>query len=161
LIEQAIGHTRSLTLQLSPPILYELGLEPAVEWLAEQVEAETGLKVTVEDDGQPKPADDQIRPLMFNAVRELLVNVVKHARASSARVSLGRDGDRLRVVVADDGVGCDSGRSQSAPSSSGFGLFNIRERFAHLGGRFELVSEAGKGCLVTLLAPLTAPTGAR
>jgi signal transduction histidine kinase len=157
LVEQAIGHTRSLTLQLSPPILYELGLEPAVEWLADQVQAETGLLVTVADDGQPKPADDQIRPLVFSAVRELLVNVAKHARAHTATIELARDGaDHLRVAVCDDGVGLRP-PAVTASAATGFGLFNIRERFEHLGGTFELSSEPGRGCRVTLRAPLTAP----
>lgn len=156
LVEQAIEHTRSLTLQLSPPILYELGLEPAVEWLAEQVQKEAGLPVTVDDDGRPKPTDEEIRPLLFNAVRELLVNVVKHARADHARVSLARDGEHVRITVADDGVGCDDGvpGTPAAAGASGFGLFNIRERLAHLGGRLDLSSSPGAGCHVTLIAPL-------
>jgi signal transduction histidine kinase len=159
LIEQAIGHTRSLTLQLSPPVLYELGLEAAVEWLAEEVEAETGLAVTVEDDGLPKPTDDQVRSLVFSSVRELLVNVVKHARARTARVSIGRDGNHVRVTVADDGIGCDGGRAHAAaPGSSGFGLFNIRERLSHLGGRFDLDAGTDGGCRATLVAPLTSPS---
>lgn len=164
LVEQAIGQTRSLTLQLSPPILYELGLGPAVEWLADQVQAETGLLVTVDDDGHPKPADDQIRPLLFSAIRELLVNVAKHARARTARIELARDGEYLRVSVSDDGVGLGAPAAEAsatAPpppgSSAGFGLFNIRERFDHLGGSFELTSGQGGGCRVTLRAPLNAP----
>jgi signal transduction histidine kinase len=156
LVEQAIGHTRSLTLQLSPPILYELGLEPAVEWLADQVQAETGLLVTVVDDGQPKPADDQIRPLVFSAVRELLVNVAKHARTRTATIELARDGDYLRASVCDDGVGLRPPAVTASPAT-GFGLFNVRERFEHLGGSFDLVSEPGRGCRVTLRTPLTAP----
>jgi signal transduction histidine kinase len=157
LIEQSIQYTRSLTLQLSPPILHEMGLSPALEWLAEQVQQETGLLVSVVDDGQPKPTDEQIRPLLFNSARELLVNVVKHARAHAARMAIERDGAFVRLVVADDGIGCD-GASALAASTSGFGLFNIRERLAHLGGAFELGSEPGGGCRVTLTAPLTADT---
>ena len=156
LVEEAIEHTRSLTLQLSPPILYELGLEPAVEWLAEQVQKEAGLSVTVDDDGQPKATDEEIRPLLFNSVRELLVNVVKHARANSARVSLARDGGHVRVTVADDGVGWDGAAGPPATAATpGFGLFNIRERLAHLGGRLEVSAAPGAGCRVTLVAPLT------
>lgn len=157
LIEQSIQYTRSLTLQLSPPILDEMGLSPALEWLAEQVQQETGLLVSVVDDGQPKPTDEQIRPLLFNSVRELLVNVVKHARAHAARIIIERDGDFVRLIVADDGIGCDGG-SALAASTSGFGLFNIRERLAHLGGKFELGSEPGGGCRVTLAAPLAVGT---
>jgi signal transduction histidine kinase len=157
LVEQAIGHTRSLTLQLSPPILYELGLGPAVEWLAQQVQSETGLIVHVEDDGHPDPGDDQVRSLLFGAIRELLINVVKHAKAGSARVSLAVDHDRVRVEVADDGVGLDAARLRDVRESAGFGLFNIRERLEHLGGRFEVSSEPGRGFRVTLEAPRQLP----
>lgn len=156
LVEQTIEHTRTLTLQLSPPILYELGLEPALEWLAEQVQGETGLAVTASVDYQAAAAaDEEVRTLLFNAVRELLVNVVKHAQARAACIALAREGEYLRVGVTDDGVGCDPTRAQVSAAGSGFGLFNIRERLTHLGGRFDLTSEPGRGCRVTLVAPLT------
>ena len=156
LVEQAIGHTRSLTLQLSPPVLYELGLEAALEWLAEQVQRETALSVTVTCDDAGIAADNLTRGLLFNAVRELLVNVVKHADATSAAVSLASDGDHVRVTVADDGVGCDAAGALTSAVASGFGLFNIRERLTHLGGRLEVASNLGEGCRVTLVAPLNA-----
>ncbi len=87
LIEESIRYTRSLVFELSPPILYDLGFEPAMEWLAEHMENQYGLVVHVEDDGQPKPLDNEARVLLFRAVRELLFNVLKHAQASSARYS--------------------------------------------------------------------------
>ena len=87
LIEESIRYTRSLVFELSPPILYDLGFEPAMEWLAEHMEKQYGLVVEVEDDDQPKPLDNEARVLLFRAVRELLFNVLKHAQASCARVS--------------------------------------------------------------------------
>jgi len=153
LIEQSIQHTRSLTLDLSPPILYELGLEPAIEWLAERVQKQHWLAVVVKGDSEPKPLDDQVRALLFNAVRELLVNVVKHAQAKNVMVGIQRIDQSVQIVVKDDGIGFEHLQS-AAPS--GFGLFNIRERLEHLGGRFEIESSVGRGCTVTLQAPLTA-----
>ena len=155
LIQESIQHTRSLTMQLSPPILFELGLGPALEWLAEQVEKEHGLDVTVTDDELEKPLAEEGRSLLFRAVRELLINIVKHAHAKHVAVGLARDGDFVRVVVEDDGVGLDQTRLRAPERVSGFGLFNIRERLAHLGGKLELESEAGHGTRVTLVAPLT------
>ncbi|MDP3184147.1 MAG: PAS domain S-box protein, partial [Anaerolineales bacterium] len=129
LIEESIRYTRSLVFELSPPILYELGFEPAMEWLAEHMQQQYGLVVSVEDDGHPKPLDNEARVLLFRAVRELLFNVLKHAQASCARVCMRRDGEHLRVIVEDNGVGFAPDKLGAAPGKiEGFGLFSIRER---------------------------------
>jgi signal transduction histidine kinase len=154
LIQESIQHARSLTMQLSPPILFELGLGPALEWLGEQVEKEHGLTVTVSDDEREKSLAEEVRTLLFRAVRELLINIVKHAHARNVGVRLAKEGDYVRVVVEDDGVGLDQTRLRSPEHVSGFGLFNIRERLAHLGGKLEVQSEPGVGTCVTLVAPL-------
>ena len=155
LISQAIGHTRSLTLELSPPILYELGLVPAIEWLAESVQKQHGISITVHDDGQDKPVDEQVRGLLFGAIRELLVNVIKHAKAKNVMISTWRREQGIRVIVEDDGVGFANPELLSS-GESGFGLFNIRERLAYLGGGLEVESEAGHGSRVILTAPQSA-----
>ncbi len=80
-VEKTIQYTRSLIFKLSPPMLYELGLESAVEWLTEQIYEQHGIKCSFQDDEQPKPLSDEIRVLLFQVVRELLFNVVKHAQA--------------------------------------------------------------------------------
>jgi PAS domain S-box-containing protein len=150
-----IESTRSLTFDLSPPILYELGFEPAVEWLTEQFHERHGIVCRLKDDGQPKPLGDDLRAVLFEAVRELLYNVVKHAQARGATVSLRREGGEIRVMVEDDGVGFarDSAASRQA-RGGGFGLFNVRERLAHFGGRLQVESAPGRGTCVTLVAPL-------
>ncbi len=155
LIEQAIVDTRSLTFELSPPVLYELGLVPALEWLARNIEQEHGIKTKFHDDGQAKPLDEKFRVVLFQAVRELLVNVVKHARATHARVLLRREADALRIIIEDDGVGFEVAHiSAGADTVRTFGLFNIRERVEYLGGRVKIRSEPGNGTRVTLMAPL-------
>lgn len=154
LIEQAIGDTRSLTVELSPPVLYELGLVAALEWLARKIQQEHGIRTRFHDDGQPKPLDDNFRVVLFQAVRELLVNVVKHARASHAQVLIRRDADALRIIIEDDGAGFNPGLVTANPDTRSFGLFHIRERLEYLGGRMKLRSEIGRGTRVTLIAPL-------
>jgi PAS domain S-box-containing protein len=155
LIEDAMGDTRSLTFELSPPVLYELGLVPAVEWLARKIQQEHGIETRFHDDGQPKPLDEDFRIVLFQAVREVLVNVVKHARASHAQVLLRRDGDALRVIIEDDGVGFDPASKQSwTVGATGFGLFSTRERLDYLGGQVKIASHPGEGTRITLLAPL-------
>jgi PAS domain S-box-containing protein len=156
LIEEIIRDTRSLTFELSSPILYELGLEAAVEWLAEQIEDQHDILSFFEDDEQPKPLHDDIRITLFQAVRELLVNVAKHAQAHNVKVSMGRDDGHIRITVEDDGIGFDFLSIGSRWSrTEGIGLFSIHERLVSLGGHLEVESEPGHGTRVTLVAPLS------
>ncbi|HEY4491353.1 MAG TPA: histidine kinase, partial [Acidobacteriota bacterium] len=108
LVEQTIHSVRSLSFALSPPVLYELGFEPAVEWLAEQVESEHKISVTFETDAKNKAIEPSLRVLLFTMVRELLQNVVKHSRARNAWISIRREDSRLIVQVRDDGCGFDA-----------------------------------------------------
>jgi len=154
-VEQAIEYTRSLTFELSLPILYELGLEPALEWLGEQIQEQHAIQSSFETDGEPKPVDDETRVFLFTAVRELLVNVAKHAKADRVRISARRDGGEIVVQVWDNGAGLDGSKMSLGPGESGgFGLFSIRERIRHLGGRVDIKSRHGAGTTITLTAPL-------
>jgi PAS domain S-box-containing protein len=155
LIEQSIQYTRSLTFELSPPILYDLGFEPAVEWLAELIQSQHGMRIEVQrGERQPLPMDDEIRVLLFQTVRELLLNVVKHAQAQRAKVTIGREGNHIRIVVEDDGVGLSILPGAPLSSARGFGLFSIRERLKYLGGHLEVDSEPGRGTRVILTVPV-------
>ena len=155
LVEQAIQSARSLTFDLSPPVLHELGLEAAVEWLAERIQRQYGIPTHVEDDRQPKPLDDDVKIVLFQITRELLVNVAKHAQARNARVSIRRDCSDIKIRVEDDGVGFDSSEIVSSTTNTGgLGLFNIRERLNHIRGHLEIESEPGHGARVTIVAPL-------
>ncbi len=155
-IDQTIQNTRSLTFDLSSPILYELGFEAAVaEWLDEHVYKKHGIAAEFLDDGQPKPLDDDIRVFLFRDVRELLINVVKHAHARKVKVSSRKVGSEIHVSVEDDGTGFNVSEITSiATKTGGFGLFSIRERLEQLGGRLKIESEAGRGTKVTIIAPL-------
>jgi signal transduction histidine kinase len=155
LIEESIRYTRSLVFELSPPILYDLGFEPAMEWLAEHMQQQYGLAVVVEDDDQPKPLDNEARVLLFRAVRELLFNVLKHAQTSRARVCLLGEGDHLRVIVEDNGVGFPPDKlAASSGKIEGFGLFSIRERLNYFGGHMEIESIPGEVTRVILTVPV-------
>jgi PAS domain S-box-containing protein len=154
LIDQAIQYTRSLTFELSPPILYELGLEAGIEWLTEQIQEKHGIQIGFEDDRQPKPMNEEIRLTLFKATRELLINIVKHAQASKAKVSIWREDNHIQIRVEDDGVGFSTSEGKELGKTAGFGLFNIRERMKYLGGEIEVESEPGYGIRVTLSAPL-------
>jgi len=155
LIAQTIESSRSLTFELSPPVLYELGFEAAVEWLVRHARQKHGLSTEFKSDGRPKPLSDDIRVLLFQAVRELLVNVAKHAQARNATVLTRKVGDQIQVTVEDDGVGFDTSKISSRDyKTSGFGLLSIRERLRSIGGRFEIESKPGRGTRVTLTAQI-------
>ena len=151
-IEEAIGHTRSLTCELSPPVLYESGLEAALRWLAEEMGRRHDLVVSVEEDRHRHELGKEVKIVLFQTVRELLTNVVKHAKAKTARIRIAGDEHWLRIGVEDDGVGLKTPSPSSRPN--GFGLFNVRERLLGMGGRLEVESEPGKGTRVTIVAPL-------
>jgi PAS domain S-box-containing protein len=159
LISQAIEETRSLTFEVSPPVLYELGFVAAVGWLARQTRKRFGLDVESADDGKPKPLDTDVKILLFQAVRELLVNVVKHAKAGKASISTRKTRNHIRITVEDNGVGFDPSRASSRDyTKSGFGLFNIRERLNQIGGNVEIHSRPDHGTRITLIAPLLKTT---
>jgi signal transduction histidine kinase len=155
LLEETVQDTRSLTFELSPPVLYELGFESAVEWLIEQFQEQYKILIDLINDSQFKPLVDDIRILLFKAVRELLINIVKHAKARNTKVFLKKEGDNIRIEVEDDGVGFDtSGFRSKVSKTGGFGLFNVRERLEYLGGHLEVESKPGHGTRITLIAPL-------
>jgi signal transduction histidine kinase len=153
---QAIAQTRSLTFDLSSPILHELGLEAAIDsWLAEQIEAKYHISTEFVDDGQPKPLDDDVRALLFRNVRELLMNVVRHANASKAKVSVWRADNQMHISVQDDGVGFEPAEALAKGVREGkYGLFSVKERLEQLGGRVEIESAPDRGCKVTMTVPL-------
>ena len=150
LVDQANQAARSMTFQLSPPILHDLGFEPALQWLVEDVARTYRLEVSFEGPEDASPLSERIRVLLFRAVRELLINVAKHAGARRARVCLVRGPDAIRIAVEDDGQAFDP----RVVGSRGLGLSAIRERLTHLGGEMSIESAAGKGTRVTLAAPL-------
>jgi signal transduction histidine kinase len=152
LISESVRRVRSLTSQLSPPILREVGLEAALAGLADPMRHQFGYEVSLEDDGLPKPLDADVRGMLFRAVRELLVNVGKHAKASRVRIELRREGPRASITVADDGEGFDAAKALAG--QSGFGLFSIRERLTYLRGEMVILSTLGQGTQVRLLVPL-------
>jgi signal transduction histidine kinase len=162
LIEQTIQDTRSLIFEISPPILHELGFDAAVEWLAERVQERYGILVRLRMDGNRKSMGSDMRVILFRALRELLVNVVKHAKAKEVTVAVQRKEGFLQISVEDKGVGFDDARHDlSALQKRGFGLFSIQERLKYLGGTLEVFSSPGRGTRVTLRAPLKESPPAR
>ncbi|MFZ0052152.1 MAG: PAS domain S-box protein [Desulfobaccales bacterium] len=154
LLDQTIRYTRSLTFELSPPLLYDLGFEAAVEWLAELIQERSGIHLQVTADRSPKPLTDDSRILLFHLVRELLLKVVKEGKAKNILVLIRRSLAEVQVSIENDGVGWDPMAGSPLLSPDGLGLFGIRERLQYLGGRLEVEFEPGHGSRLTLVTPL-------
>lgn len=156
LLEDAHQAVRSATFQLRPPILQDLGLVAGLRWLARETSAQFRLPIAVSaEDTLPRLAGDP-EYLLFRCVRELLLNVVKHAEATAARVEVGGDEDDILVIrVSDDGKGFDPPRlAADGPTSRSFGLLSVRERIHGLGGHVRIDSAPGLGTRVELHIPL-------
>jgi signal transduction histidine kinase len=158
--------TEQLMFELTSPTIQEIGLSSAIsEWLEMQIETRHGLKTEFIDnisDNRIKTLDLDLRAILFRNVRELVVNVVKHARANKVSVRLEDRSPSIRILVEDDGIGFEP-RTLTQPRSKtgGFGLFSIEELMADLGGSLRIVSEAGKGCTAILSAPFTVKSRGR
>lgn len=152
LMDQVVADARSLTFELSNPVLYQVGLEAAVEsYLAERIQGQFGIKCKFKSEGPQSSLEEDVRVVLFQAVRELLANVVKHANASTVEVYISNTKDDLRIVVQDDGVGFDPTEIGPHPSGrGGFGLFNIRERLEYLGGNVKIESRRKNGARITM-----------
>jgi len=156
-LDEAIQASRSLTADLCPPGLLDAGWACAFTWLAGQMKEKYGLRVELAIEDDVEPANTSAKILLFNAVRELLFNVVKHAGTSEARVEVSRQDSSLTIRVSDAGAGFDSTRLETDRTGNpGFGLFSIRERVALFRGNLKIESSPGSGARFTLTAPLKA-----
>jgi PAS domain S-box-containing protein len=159
ILAEALAASRSLTVELSPPVLHEAGLNGGLGWLAAWMSQKHGFTVNFTSDGRAEPLREEMRFLLFECVRELLLNAVKHSGVREASVTLERrDEDSLRIVVQDKGRGFDpAALAARGPADATFGLFSIQQRLAHFSGDVRIDSAPDKGVRVTLAAPLLRP----
>jgi two-component system, chemotaxis family, CheB/CheR fusion protein len=159
LIDVADTRVRSLATQLSNPVLHQLGLVAALGALSDEMRRDYHLHVALHDDGVEKQLAPPVGIIVFRAVRELLINVAKHAGTLNSQVRCEVDchlsGRTLVVVVSDNGRGFDPGGLQApGKGPNGLGLPLIRERLRFIGGSFDIVGKAGSGVEATIMVPL-------
>ena len=154
-IGDAIAAGRTLSFELAPSEVISARLGPAVTWLADRMWTKYGLRVRVRADAGADVDRKDVRMLLFESLREILFNVVKHAHVDSAEVSLAVGGDDMLVItVTDHGAGFDpSALDDRRTANTGLGLLSIRERLALLGGRLEIESSRGRGAQFQLVSP--------
>ncbi len=151
-LERSFQLTRSLSVELAPPVLHERGLAAALEWLAGETRKNYNVEVTVDADPSANPKAADVRIFLFRAVRELLLNSMKHAIGSAVHVTMQHlRPDKVRIIVADGGTGFDpTSLDAQRTGSQTFGLLNIRERVSNFGGKFHIDSGPKRGTRITL-----------
>ncbi|MBW2420108.1 MAG: sensor histidine kinase [Deltaproteobacteria bacterium] len=161
LVDQASDSLRSLTFQTMPPILHDLGLRPAIEWLIEDLWLRQGVRAELRGGSSIGELSEDVRTIVYRSLRELVINAAKHAEADRITISIQREDSTLRILVEDDGKGFDPD-SVAATEGMGFGLFSIRERLDHLGGGLVIDSSPGRGTRAVMSLAIDVPTtGAR
>lgn len=157
LLNQGIEITRSLTAELNPVVLHEEGLVTALEWLSHNMQERYNLNVTLDLDRQAEPQHDTIKVALYECIRELLFNVVKHSETTEARVCMSLlPENKIEIVVSDQGVGFDTEQlDHQISDASGIGLSNIEFRLSLINGKFRLESTRGQGTVARIIASLT------
>jgi len=150
-LENADRSLRSIADQLGPPVLHDLGLVPALQWLAEDLEARRGLVVQIQDEGALAQPDDRIRGILFRAVRESLIHTATHAGTRHTRVRLAARDGVLRITVEAEGAGFDIGEVDLGSER----LHGIRAQLRHMGCDLRVESTPGRGATMVLTAPVT------
>lgn len=155
LIAEVIKTTRALTFDLSSPVLYELGLVAALESAADRLAEATGIDLEFVSDGKPASVSEDTGVLLFRSVREILLNVAKHAGAQTATLSVHTLADELQIRVADDGVGFDAANvMRPAGTGIGHGLRSATEHVQSVGGSLEVDAAPGFGTTCLIVVPL-------
>jgi len=152
-IKEILNETRVFVFEISPAVLYDFGLEIALERLTTMLGQRHDIRINYKDDSKEKQVDEDIRVMLFQMTRELLVNVIKHAKAHNIKVRTVKRDDIIRITVQDDGVGFDTAILKNR-GSGGLGLFSISERLMQIGGNAQIKSKIGSGTIIILEAPL-------
>ena len=151
LLDMSIEECRSLVYELSPPVLYELGIAAGLRWLADHFEDQHGLVIGFHHDKSIPKLPDNVSGVLFRAAKELLTNIVKHSGAKNAFLEIRKEKELIVLSVRDDGRGFDAGKNPECSTRSiGFGLFNLRERVESIDGTLTIVSSPGAGASVTI-----------
>lgn len=162
LLNRAIATSRSLALELSPPVLYDAGLAPALKWLSRQMREKHGFSLDLEIEAGAEagvePALEDLRAFLFQTIRELVYSIMQHPGGDRCRVALQlAPGNRVRVVIKAEGDFAPSSREARENPTDPFALFGIHERVKLLGGYLEMKTDPGTGIRVTLVIPLIEP----
>jgi len=150
----AIKQIRSLMVEISPPVLHDLGIGATIDWLAERILVEHGIDVKAVKTGDFSDLVQDMKIMLYQMTKELLVNIVKHSDSRQVLLTLERDEHTISIRVRDDGKGFDVREAAPPAADSGFGLFGIRERLKSYNGSLHIESQKGKGTTVSIRLPV-------
>ena len=156
LAESCLAEVRQLARVLRPPMLDDLGLGPTLRWLARTLQEKTGVSIELRLEGEEGRSDPAVETIVYRLVQEALTNVVKHAAAPSAAVTVSKENGRIRVRVEDTGRGFDTAQILSSSEETGLGVRGMRDRVHFFDGRFTVRSAPGSGTVVEAEIPLPA-----
>jgi PAS domain S-box-containing protein len=158
ILDRLLVQVRQISLDLRPPLLDELGLVPALRWLADQQARRAGLRITFTANVEGLNLAPPIRTACFRVVQEAITNAIRHARAVTVTVELRAEPSRVWAVVQDDGVGFDEGATQQRTAGgSSVGLLSMNERVSLVGGGLTVNSTPGRGTEIRAWFPLARP----
>lgn len=155
MLNKAISESRTLTYDLSPPILYELGLIPAFKWKLEQIQEKHGIETKLTGEDSKIDIRKEFNIFLYRVVVELLNNALKHANADLIELKVKKEKKFYYISVQDDGVGFKKQLHKKATMKGGFGLLSITERLDNIKGQLEIESDVGKGTKATIIIPIT------
>jgi signal transduction histidine kinase len=147
LVEDSVRVVRNMALLLRPSMLDDLGLVPALQWQAREVSKRTGLRVKVAAEGVSEDLPEDHKTCIYRIVQESLHNCVQHSGATTVRVTVRQEADRILLTIQDDGKGF------HVRQERGMGLLGMQERASHLGGTFAVDAQPGRGTTVSILLP--------
>ena len=155
IVEDALQQIRRLALALRPSLLDDLGLAPAVQWIAEQTASRSGFTVHVQRELHPVRLPSEIETACFRIVQEALTNIARHAKAKHVEINMERDENCFKLSIKDDGIGFDLGEAcQRARRGESIGVLGMQERATLIGGHLQLESTPGQGCKLHMQCPL-------
>ncbi len=154
LLEESIHNIRSLTFRMRPPILDTAGIETTLQWLCSSIRQDYGLRIDFVSDGHSRRLSPEVRYSLYQAIRELLLNVAKHAKTETAELRIKSSGNTFELKVIDNGIGFnDIAGSLKHVHKGGYGLYNVKQRIERLNGSVVIDSNTGRGTVITVTVP--------
>jgi PAS domain S-box-containing protein len=153
LLSQSIQETRALMNDLGNPLLFDMGLQAACAALANSLMERHPIQISCNIRDSYKHLNPDVKTILYQLIRELLNNVVKHSQAENAHVMIDMENGHVRVEVTDNGMGFDPQMLGAPTVEGGFGLYSIRERLIAIDGSLRIESAPGSGTIVTAILP--------
>ncbi|WP_158840115.1 PAS domain-containing protein [Polaribacter sp. L3A8] len=156
-ISEALENSRKITYELSPPVLYQLGIIEALNWLFDNVEVTHKIKCVINSNVDSINLDEIKSILLYRSIQEVLMNAIKYANATLITLGLDKNKLGLDIFITDNGVGFDTSvlNNNQNHTGSGFGLFTVQERIRNIQGKFTIKSKINEGTSIKIFIPLS------